>query len=556
MNFPSTMALKHIVQGRNPRSYFDPKDMKELEDSAREHGIIQSILLRPFEDKYQIVAGERRFRAALSVFGCDFEMPVLIKELSDAEVDQLALIENIQRAQMSHTEEAVAAAKILMHCKGDHDEAARSLGWSRSTLDKRLALMNCSQSVKNALDERKIDLGHAELLAAVTSAMQDKALAGILEKKTTVTELKAMLLQVSKQMSAAIFNKEECGTCQHNSDHQSTLFAESVGNGCCTNGICYDKKTESELHARQESLKGEFPRVEIVRPGDNYKVIKLVAEGAKGVGAEQANACRGCTNFGAAVSAVPDKLGQTFKELCFDIECNSKKIAINTKAINEANNLAKTTASPETTGQPGKAAPKVKTEGSEKNKTAVSVVDSNRIKEYRVKQWRAITKKVIMSKPDKAIQLLVSLALNGQMRHVKAAKLVDGLALLTKTKVSSSDLSKVIEQAQSLSPEHQQIMLMGIASSCMDDIEENYLKIAMKFMEVDLKSHWKLNKEFMDLLTKSEMTVLAEKLGLAKALGDQFSKTMKLKNDEIVKVLLTVKDVDYAGLVPEVMFYN
>jgi ParB family chromosome partitioning protein len=557
MNYPNTMALSNIVKGRNPRDFFDPDKMAELESSAREHGIIQSVLLRPFEGKFQIVAGERRCRAALTVFGETYEIPVLIKELTDSEVDHLALIENIQRAEMSATEEAVAAAKVLMHCRGDHEETAKCLGWSRSTLDKRLALMNCSKLVKDALNQRKIDLGHAELLAAVTTEIQDKVVSGLLITKVPVSELKAMLLQVSKQMGVAIFDKQECTTCQHNSDQQTALFSESVGTGCCTNGVCYDKKTEEELVKRQDALKSDFPRVEIVRPGDNFKVIKLVVEGPKGVGTEQASACRGCANFGAAVSAVPDKLGLSYADMCYDKECNSQKVAINLKAVTDANKPAALEQKVDGAGKKvASTTPKTKVDGSEKAKPAVTVVDSPRVKEYRVKQWRAITKKVIMANPAKAISLLIGLAMNGQLRHVKANKLADGVKTLIKSDSKVSNLKSSIILSNELVDEHKQVMLMGIGSSCMDDIEERELITVMKFLEVDLKSHWKLNQEFFDLLTKSEMSVVAEKLGLAKALGDQFSKTMKLKNDEIVKTLLSVKDFEYAGLVPDVMLFN
>jgi len=144
-------------------------------------GVIQPILIRPFGDAYQLVADERRYHAAKKVKGDDYEIPVLVKDMTDAEADEVSLIENVQRAQMSPTEEAVAAARVLGSCAGDHDEAPKRLGWSRATLVKRLALTNCSEAVRTALYERKIQLGHAELLAAAEKAVQDKALSAILE---------------------------------------------------------------------------------------------------------------------------------------------------------------------------------------------------------------------------------------------------------------------------------------------------------------------------------------------------------------------------------------
>ncbi|MBP0532805.1 hypothetical protein J8J19_21800, partial [Mycobacterium tuberculosis] len=89
---------------------------------------------------------------------------------------------NVQRADMAPSEEAVAAADIVGDLKGDRDEAARQLGWPRSTLDRRLALMNCSPAVLDALNTRSIQLGHAELLATLTKEKQDLFLPIILQE--------------------------------------------------------------------------------------------------------------------------------------------------------------------------------------------------------------------------------------------------------------------------------------------------------------------------------------------------------------------------------------
>ena len=155
----SSIQVARILPGVNPRHFFDPVEMAELEASIAVKGVIQPILVRPIKGGYEVVAGERRVRAARKVLGDDYEIPVLVKDLTDAEADELALIENVSRANMSSTEEAVAAAKILGRCEGNRDEAAKRLGWTRKTLDKRLALMNCSPSVMAALDSRRIQLG-------------------------------------------------------------------------------------------------------------------------------------------------------------------------------------------------------------------------------------------------------------------------------------------------------------------------------------------------------------------------------------------------------------
>ncbi|MBK4737913.1 PRTRC system ParB family protein [Noviherbaspirillum sp. DKR-6] len=565
MTHPSLVSLSLISMGRNPRTYFDPAEMAELEASVAAQGVIQPILVRPFGDAYQLVAGERRYRAAKKVKGDDYEIPVLVKDMTDAEADEVALIENVQRAQMSPTEEAVAAARVLGSCAGDHDEAAKRLGWSRATLIKRLALTNCSEAVRTALNERKIQLGHAELLAAAEKAVQDKALSAILEHNLTVAAVKQQLQSISKSMAAAIFDKSDCAGCQHNSDNQQALFGEAVSTGSCTNGACYTEKTEAELIKRKESLADEFPEVRIVRPGDQYTIIKLVAEGATGVGEEQAKACRACKNYGAAVSAIPDAMGKMYKNQCFDTACNSKMVA---KRI-AAEKAAEKAAAPATEKQPATAAQSsastakttaaATTASTTKTTTAPTTVqDSNRVKEYRVKQWRTFTKKELMQNPEKNLLVMLSMAATGEFRHVSSGKLSEALGKMSGTKESFScmGLTKAIDAAGTLSEEYRKMMTMGIAASAMDAIEERRLVEIMQFLELDLKNHWQLNSEFLDLLTKSEIEVLCEEIGLKAVLGKNFSKVLGQKKDDIIKALLKVEGFEYKGRVPRSMQYT
>lgn len=99
----------------------------------------------------------------------------------------------------------------------------------------------------------------------------------------------------------------ECAGCQHNSGNQQALFGEAIASGHCTHGSCFDAKTEASLGAKKASLSDEYPdHSHIVRPGENFTLLRLVAEGDTGVGEEQAKACRACKNFGAAISAVPE----------------------------------------------------------------------------------------------------------------------------------------------------------------------------------------------------------------------------------------------------------
>ena len=554
------MRAGDIRQGRNPRTYFDPVKMAEMEASVAAKGVIQPILIRPVEDWYEIVAGERRWRAAMKTRGEDYEIPVLVRILSDDEADELALIENVSRANMSPAEEAVAAAKILGRCEGNRDEAAKRLGWSRSTLDKRLALMNCSPSVMAALNERKIQLGHAELLAAVPKDRQEKVLANLLAQPSlpSVALFKAGLEEIAKALSTAIFDKEGCGTCHHNSGNQQALFAEAVSDGHCTNGACFDGKTEEVLEAKRKSLEENYPKVVIVRQGENNTVVKLVADGATGVGNEQAAACRSCKSFGAAVSAIPGKMGNVYESQCFDPACHTKKVGERLLAKKAAaGNGAATSA----TGKPAGTKPAAgsgagKSKATTKGGAATSVQDSQRVVDYRIEVWRKALKKELYADADKNLCMLIGVMMTRGGSNVSSTKLASGFEALTSQKAPSSNVGEAAEMVGQADEEVRSKMLSGIIISITDSIEKHHLPGMLKFMQVDMSKHWKLNADFLDLLTKSEIEVVAEELGLKVALGEQYAKAKTGKKNEFIKALLECKNFEFEGKIPKVLQYS
>lgn len=244
--------LSRIKPGANPRRYFDPKKHAELVASLKLRGILQPLLVRPDPadaDFVQIVAGERRHRAAVEAFGADGSAPVFIRDMTDSEALEAAIDENDARDDASETEQADAAVRHLAACGDDRAEAARRLGWSRAKLDRRLALANLDEAVKAALDERRIKVGHAELLAVVPPDKQAKALNTILTAALDVNKTREILTRMTQSLAAATFDKTECLTCPFNSGSQRALFETHVDDGHCTNPGCYQLKSEAAAEA-------------------------------------------------------------------------------------------------------------------------------------------------------------------------------------------------------------------------------------------------------------------------------------------------------------------
>lgn len=201
---------------RNPRqprkSDFDPKDLEELASSIQEHGIIQPLIVSPGEGgTYILIAGERRLRAARQV-GL-LTVPAIVRQASDRELLELALIENIQRADLNPLEEADAYHQLTQDFGLSHEEVARRVGKSRPAVSNTLRLLELSDTVKKALiesysrsDEDDQDLeqqngtrfrlseGHARaLLRLSTHTLQDSVLRTIQERKLNVRQTEELV---------------------------------------------------------------------------------------------------------------------------------------------------------------------------------------------------------------------------------------------------------------------------------------------------------------------------------------------------------------------------
>ncbi len=188
-----TLRLSEIEPNRTqPRKYFDESAISTLADSIREHGILQPILVRPLAfGGYQIVAGERRWRAA-RMLGLD-EVPVIIRDLTDIETAQIALIENLQRENLNPLEEAQGYRSLQEDFGMKQDEISRIVGRSRSAVANALRLLKLPEEVQELLVDGSISAGHARALLGFSDESQmilaaQKAAAGLL----TVRQLEKM----------------------------------------------------------------------------------------------------------------------------------------------------------------------------------------------------------------------------------------------------------------------------------------------------------------------------------------------------------------------------
>lgn len=190
--------LDDIQPGKyQPRIDMSQDSLEELADSIRVQGLIQPIVIRPIDNgKYEIVAGERRWRAS-RMAGLT-EVPVLIRDVSDRSAIAMALIENIQRENLNPMEEANALFRLREEFEMTHQQAADAVGKSRTTVTNLLRLRNLNDDVKRMIENADLEMGHARALLSLESDLQSEAARQVVEKGLSVRETEQLIRRLQK----------------------------------------------------------------------------------------------------------------------------------------------------------------------------------------------------------------------------------------------------------------------------------------------------------------------------------------------------------------------
>jgi ParB family chromosome partitioning protein len=200
-NVPSVLRLDMLVAGQyQPRTRMDEGALYELAESIKMQGIMQPILVRPLKEganlgKYEIIAGERRFRAA-HLAGLD-SVPVLVRDVPNEDAASMALIENIQREDLNPLEEAQGLQRLVKEFGHTHEQAAQAVGRSRSAASNLLRLLNLVEPVQTMLMAGDLDMGHARAILSLDRATQITAANQIAAKKMSVREAESLVKKLS-----------------------------------------------------------------------------------------------------------------------------------------------------------------------------------------------------------------------------------------------------------------------------------------------------------------------------------------------------------------------
>ncbi len=224
----STLSINDIIPNKDqPRKTFDEAALEELADSIRIHGVLQPLLVRPMvTGGYQLVAGERRWRAS-RLAGLK-EVPVVIKELSDTEAMELAIIENLQREDLNPIEEAEGLQQLIDKCGFTQEEVATSVGKSRPAIANALRLLRLPQEVRDMTKNGDISAGHARaLLGFDNQAMMLEGAKQIVSLKLTVRDVEKMV----KRQNAPVATTKKTSAKRRDSfyDEVELALSESLG---------------------------------------------------------------------------------------------------------------------------------------------------------------------------------------------------------------------------------------------------------------------------------------------------------------------------------------
>jgi ParB family chromosome partitioning protein len=336
-----SLKIDQLIESRtNPRSTFDKAGLAELADSIRLSGILQPIVARPHNGKFEIVVGARRFRAA-RLANLDL-VPAIVREMDDAEAMEIQLLENLQREDLSPLDEGLGYRALIEKAKYDVAKVAEKIGKSQSYVYQRLKLADLSKPAQKALTEGKINAGHAVQIARLQPEAQAKAVQACdgsrHNQPLTVRELGSWIqTEIHRNLDKAPWKKDDgfllpsagaCTICLKRAGTNPKLFPD-LKPQTCTDATCYQSKTQVFIALRLE----EFPGAVRILAGHMYAldvddrdavrekkdVVPMSEYGGEGWKPSTAGACE-FTKDGVIVLGETALLGQ-HKLVCAEPKC-------------------------------------------------------------------------------------------------------------------------------------------------------------------------------------------------------------------------------------------
>ena len=543
--------------GMNPRKRFEGRKFEELKDSIAAKGVLQPILVRPVDGYFEIVAGERRYRALKAVsegLGKNLSevlMPAMVRPLSDDEAFDVMTIENLQREDLSEREEAEAfKAFIDRHGQDAIEELAGRTGIHPGYIRRRAAVLDLPQKVLQAWEDGKLRYGHLEQLLRVK---EDKKLQKDLMRKAvdydwSVKDIRREIDRSAPCLSKALFDtaKAGCPKCFHNTDRQKRLFDLDAGETKCLKPACFQRNQNNWLLAHwKESPIGKKYKTngfQLEDNGLNYERFESCNGLAKPVAQ-----CKKCENFVSIIDSSGELRYRSAGQCCADPACY-KKLAATTKEEKAKPDMS---AGGDGGGiVPEASGPRVSWHGEYFREAFFE----QRLPE----QWRQLDYEF---KEGCYNEKLIRLAVFGLVKENRELRPVISEKLGLENQVYGAYDTEIFQAlaTKGIAKLYDLLSELLIRQIMQREYTATARRLVAEHIGIDLASEWAITAEYMEKKTVAEIKDFGEKLGIfadEKFKGFCFEKLLlkrgKLptKKGDLVRAILE-SGVDLVGKVPD-----
>lgn len=584
-NIPLAQLIPNTYNARRFEENMTPQRrarFEELVASITGKGILEPLLVRPVgDDKYEVIAGERRYRASLQVTestgidAADYNVPCMVRDVGDDDAFDLMIIENMQRDDLTPFETAEAFAAYLKH-HGNTTDAAATLsmrtGIPVHAIRRQVRLLEVPAAVTEAWRQGTITMSHVELFTRVGDEAQIiELLAACQRNKLSVRDLAERIGTLAPDLERGFFDKTECQVCPYNTSVQSGLFTDVTPGGKCSNPACFEAKQGDFLSANWEKSKpAEAFGTRGFRFGHRSGPVELRPLIAR----DTAERCLGCDQFvsilrltGAVVSGYDRTCvgpRACYAEL-YEKPAAPAKPAEEKPEVNEeppqlpAESPAPAEEKPQTQepvkpapAPTAKSTPAKQTKVEEKVSPVFSTFRGERQREELFKQLLPDKiREMVPQSPQTQAVILLALALSNTSAKIDIIKLL-GLP----DNIKTDDLAAKIFAIDDIEDIVQQAAVIHLMLHCTP---ASVRRIVAEKHNIDVARDWRLTEEYLKSLTKAEIVAIGEEQGVniwkdekAEAYRQKHFKgkaLMALKNEDLIKIILE-SGVDLTGRVP------
>ena len=541
--------VEEIMVKSNLRGSMDDVKLSELSTSIAEKGILQPLVARPVNGgaKIELVCGHRRLKAA--VMAGMKTVPVIVKDLTDEEVTEVQVIENLQRTDLNPVDEARGLSEMLKMNKYTHKDLGSKVGKSASYVGDRIELLKLDEKMLGAVYDGTMTPAHAKVLLRIKDIKDRKELFNdIVREKLSARAAENSLVEdgyrntgnYGKDLDDAIFDKGKCNECQSNgSNYKDLIDPDTQTKGKCFNKQCYLKKWNDKVNEQAEKQKKDGLRVikeeTAYKKTERYNTEEFDDETIRMLGTSFKEECRKCKDF--AVVIKKGYQGKTELETrCFNPKCLKARISLGKKELTKARSAAEK----EGTGSKKKAGPDPQLVAMRKARDITRKTLSARAFWINVlfsSRTERMANTLVLS------GILQSLTYSGRERvlnkELGITKEIRGVAALYKVTTNEQVLKCIQAVCSSKISEHSSADLEFLASEAKKTIAKDFV----------------ITNDYLEKLNKEQLVALAKEIKLDKALvkaGRDPGKMFNVKKDVLV-TYFTGGTMKIDGIVPKEM---